>query len=834
MSSIPAVATGTWGVGGTRGVRARAGSRTGPRSGIPHPVRAPPPRWGLRVSSETSSASHVDRLLGAPIPENAPQTATPFGKYLLIKRLAMGGMAELFLAQEAPDPDLLVIKRILPYLSEEPEFVQMFLDEARIAAQLHHPNIVQVFELGKIGESIFIAMEYLEGVDLRRILAEEAKFSAAVPYAVAARICAQVAAGLEYAHNSQGGDGRPLGLIHRDVSPQNVMVTYNGSVKLVDFGIAKAEAIAERSKPGVIKGKFLYLSPEQVMQERLDHRSDIFALGVMLYEITTGRSPFARPTTEGILYAIRFENPSPPHLIRDDYPQELSRIVMKCLVKDRNLRYQRAAQVQADLEGLLNSGMMRQSDDVAAYIARLLGEEEERTMLHVPIPKPGGRKDSSAQQPAGLAALPTRRPSAQSVPSAVEPDEAEPSTDMARPHDMLAAAALGDEDEDEPTALRTAPGRTSALPGAPPRTATGESTLQDRPARTPASVARRPTPVRKPAISGSVAALDRRRAPPVPEEDEDEDEGAQSVSVTSPTVNERGPEEEEEAEDSQPDSLTGDVSQTHDLPAPPVRRAVGEEQGDDESTSGYDHSFVTQPESAPPAPAGKSRGLRLVVAALVTLLVVSAGGIAWLFLMAPQPQPEPAPRRPVTSTRDEVPPGGEGDPTGAAPSSETGTASATAGSAASETGTGTGTVSATPESGTGTGAATADPGATGAPMGAGAPTPGAEQGSGSPETPVLAAGGTPAGTPAETSTPAPPAEVRVQFKAPSRTVMKVAARTVRPNGFLPLPPGTVEVTYRCANRGPWRRKEFKVPGGAERPVVFSLSKRDCSAQRTRR
>ncbi|HEY0095836.1 MAG TPA: serine/threonine-protein kinase, partial [Archangium sp.] len=551
--------------------------------------------------------------MGAAISEKSPQTATPFGKYLLVKRLATGGMAELFLAQEPPSPELLVIKRILPYLTEEPEFVQMFLDEARIAAQLHHPNIVQVFGLGRINESIFIAMEYVEGVDLRRILAEETRFTAAVPYAVAARICAQVAAGLDHAHNSKGVDGRPLGLIHRDVSPQNVMVAYNGQVKLVDFGIAKAEAFAERSKPGVIKGKFLYLSPEQVMQERLDHRSDVFALGVMLYEITTGRSPFARPTTEGILYAIRFENPSPPHVLRDDYPQELSRIVMKCLVKDRNLRYQRAAQVQADLEGLLNSGMLRQSDDVAAYIARLLGEEEERTMLHVPIPKPGARKDSSTQQPAGLAARPTRRPTGQNLTSAVEPDEAEPATEMARPQDMLAAAALGDEEDDEPTALRTAPGRSPA-----PRTVTGESTLQDRPARTPAASARRPTPVRKPAISGSVAALDRRRAPPpVPDVDEEEEEGSNSVSVTSSTVNERGPVYEDE--DSQHDE-TGELSQTHDLPRSAARR-TDVEQDDDESTAGYDHSFVTQTESSQAAPTGKSRGLRLVVAALVTLLV---------------------------------------------------------------------------------------------------------------------------------------------------------------------------------------------------------------------
>ncbi|MFY0569289.1 serine/threonine-protein kinase [Archangium lansingense] len=745
----------------------------------------------------------------------------------------MGGMAELFLSQKPPSPELLVIKRILPYLSEEPEFVQMFLDEARIAAQLHHPNIVQVFELGKINESIFIAMEYLEGVDLRRILAEESKFTSSVPYAVASRICAQVAAGLEYAHNSKGVDGRPLGLIHRDVSPQNVMVTYNGSVKLVDFGIAKAEAIAERSKPGVIKGKFLYLSPEQVMQERLDHRSDIFALGVMLYEITTGRSPFARQTTEGILYAIRFEEPSPPHLIRDDYPQGLSRIVMKCLVKDRNLRYQRAAQVQADLEGLLSSGMMRQSDDVAAYVARLLGEEEERTMLHVPIPKPAGRKESSTQHPAGLTARPQRRPSAQNLPSAVDPDEADPATEMARPEDMIAAAALGDED-DEPTALGTIPGR--AAPAAPtPRAATGESTLQDRPARTPASAARRPTPVRKPVVSGSVAALDRRRAPPVA----DEDEGARSVSVTSSTVNERAagrgaPAYEDE--DSQVDA-TGELSQTHDLPRHSARRVVEEEQEDDESTAGYDHSFVTESQSSNTAPTGKSRGLRLVVVALVTLLVVSAAGIAWLFLMGPKPEPAPAPRVPVTSTRDEPPSGGDGDPSETRPATGTGTGtgttSATAGSAAPESGTGTtGTASATSESGTGTPAG--DPGTTGASTGVGSTTPTAEQGGEASAGSSLAAGETATEKPVETPPPAPPAEVRVQFKAPARTVMKVADRTVRPNGFLPLTPGTVEVSFQCGGRGRWRAKEFEVPLDSDEQVVFTLSKRDCAPQKTRR
>ncbi|QSQ16626.1 serine/threonine-protein kinase [Myxococcus landrumensis] len=428
---------------------------------------------------------------------NSPQTAVPFGKYLLIKRLAVGGMAELFLSQRPPDPELVVLKRILPYLSEEPEFVQMFLDEARIAAQLHHPNIVQVHELGKEGDNIFIAMEYVAGVDLRRVVAEEAKFGATVPCGVAARICGLIAHGLEYAHQSRGVDGRPLELIHRDVSPQNVMIGYDGRVKLVDFGIAKAGAFMERSKPGVIKGKFLYLAPEQVSQERLDHRADIFALGTMLYEITTGKQPFAKPTTEGILYAIRFEDPTPPHLLRPDYPEELSRIIMTCLTKDRTQRYPRAAVVAAELEAFLDSGALRQSLDVADYIARLLGEEEERTILHIPVSKPVGRTHATlplagnrteAARPAaldvtaptlsstaptldspnapatpspGLTARPIpRRASGDALPAVSYSDDSEPATQMARPRELPSRGKAGADDAADPemaTAVRTSP-----------------------------------------------------------------------------------------------------------------------------------------------------------------------------------------------------------------------------------------------------------------------------------------------------------------------------------------------------------------------------------------
>ncbi|WP_227027937.1 serine/threonine-protein kinase [Corallococcus soli] len=431
---------------------------------------------------------------------SSPQTATPFGKYLLIKRLALGGMAELFLAHKPPSQALVVIKRILPYLSEEPEFVQMFLDEARIAAQLHHPNVVQVHELGKEGDNIFICMEYVEGVDLRRVLVEEAKFGGSMPYGVAARICAYIAAGLDHAHFSRGVDGRPLELIHRDVSPQNVMISYDGRVKLVDFGIAKAGAFMERSKPGVIKGKFLYLSPEQIMQERLDHRADIYALGVMLYEITTGKQPFSRQTTEGILYAIRYEEATPPHLVRPDYPEELSRIVMRCLVKDRTQRYQRAADVRADLDAFLASGVLKQSLDIPHYIARLLGEADERTVLHIPPAKRAGRHEATVPLPP-----PPPRPPPPPVPDLPEDTAARtlPLTDdvedtAARTSPLMddvedtAARTLPLTDDVEDTAARTLPlgGSASGLGRGLPRTGPGAVTPAGLVARPPA---RRPT-----------------------------------------------------------------------------------------------------------------------------------------------------------------------------------------------------------------------------------------------------------------------------------------------------------------------------------------------------
>ena len=212
----------------------------------------------------------------------------PFGNYLLLKKLATGGLAEIFLARDTVNARFAVIKRILPFLLEEPEFVGMFLDEARIVSMLNHPNIVGLYELGQLKEGLFLAMEWVDGVDLRRLMQKEEQRHNTIPVGMAAFAMARLCEGLHYAHNRTGPDGKPLGLIHRDVSPQNVMVSFNGEVKLVDFGIAKASSWASRSRPGVIKGKFLYLSPEQLAQEKLDHRSDIFSLGSLMYELVTG------------------------------------------------------------------------------------------------------------------------------------------------------------------------------------------------------------------------------------------------------------------------------------------------------------------------------------------------------------------------------------------------------------------------------------------------------------------------------------------------------------------------------------------------------------------
>ncbi len=283
-----------------------------------------------------------------------------FGKYSLQRKLAEGGMAEVFLAKQSGMEGfekLVVVKRILPQLCSDDSFVKMFLNEARVAARLNHPNVVQIFDLGKLSEQYFIAMEYVHGEDLRAVIREATDADKRPPIGLACRIIADTLAGLHYAHTRVGADGKPLGLVHRDVSPQNVLVTYEGSVKLVDFGIAKAtrEVGAAQTQAGLLKGKYSYMSPEQARGQPVDARADVFCAGVLLWELATWQRLFKRPTDMATLMAVAEEPIRAPRTVEASLPPELDRLIMKALARSPDERFASAQEMRAALEGLIRT-----------------------------------------------------------------------------------------------------------------------------------------------------------------------------------------------------------------------------------------------------------------------------------------------------------------------------------------------------------------------------------------------------------------------------------------------------------------------------------------------
>jgi len=290
-----------------------------------------------------------------------------FGKYELIAHLATGGMAEIFLARQtgiAGFEKVLVIKKILPHLGREDVFVQMFLDEARIAARLNHQNVVQIFDLGCVEGQYFIAMEYLEGESLAEVIRQARRTRQPLPPMLAAGIAMQVCEGLNYAHTLVGPDGEPLQVVHRDVNPQNVFVLYSGGVKLVDFGIAKAAKRFSKTTTGMLKGKYGYMSPEQIMSKSLDSRSDVYSAGVVLWEMLTSRKLFRQASELEILKAITEQDPPPPSSVVSSLPEELDQIAMKALKRSREIRYQSAGEMRMELSFMLRR-KAEQSDTVA-------------------------------------------------------------------------------------------------------------------------------------------------------------------------------------------------------------------------------------------------------------------------------------------------------------------------------------------------------------------------------------------------------------------------------------------------------------------------------------
>jgi serine/threonine protein kinase len=310
-----------------------------------------------------------------------------FGKYFLVDKIAMGGMAEIFKAKtfgHGGFENLLVIKRILSHLSDNEQFVRMFMDEAKVSALLQHSNVVRIYDFARIRDNYFIAMECVEGKDVKLILRKLAERRKLLPREFAVYIAMEAAKGLDHAHKHTTRQGQPLGIVHRDVSPSNLLVSYGGDVKVADFGIVKAANCAEDTDAGMLKGKFEYMSPEQASGKELDRRSDIFSLGIILHEMLTGRRLFKSDDELKTLARIKSGDVDPPSTLNPAVPARLDEIVMRALAKDAGDRYQDARELHADLlEFLYPASPDLTQQSLAHFMSELFADEvnQERARL---------------------------------------------------------------------------------------------------------------------------------------------------------------------------------------------------------------------------------------------------------------------------------------------------------------------------------------------------------------------------------------------------------------------------------------------------------------------
>ena len=340
----------------------------------------------------------------------------PFGKYYLLERINVGGMAEVFRAKAYGVEGferLVAVKRILPNIAEDKEFIRMFVDEAKIAVQLNHANIAQIFDLGVVENAYYIALEHVHGRDLRAIFDRCRQKTEPMPTAQACFVMMKVCEGLDYAHNKRDQSGRELNLVHRDVSPQNVLVSFEGEVKLIDFGIAKAAGKGSKTQAGILKGKFGYMSPEQVRGLPIDRRSDIFSCGIVLYELLTGERLFVGESDFSTLEKVRNVEILPPSTYNRRIPDELERIVLKALAKDVEDRYQNAIDLHDELQAFVyTAGEFYSRKDLAAWMkgtfAREIEEETAKLEAYRQIAPPPTEGKPKTTPPA--APQPGRRP----------------------------------------------------------------------------------------------------------------------------------------------------------------------------------------------------------------------------------------------------------------------------------------------------------------------------------------------------------------------------------------------------------------------------------------
>ena len=391
------------------------------------------------------------------VPREAMEPAgQKFGQYTLLERIAVGGMAEVWKARMRGVEGFqktVAIKKILPHMTDNADFVSMFIDEAKLAAQLSHPNIVHIYDLGKIGSDFYIAMEYVEGKDLRSLLNAARQRGVPLPLGLALLIGVRVASALDYAHRKRDFEGREMALVHRDVSPQNVLISFDGDVKLCDFGIAKAVSKAGQTQMGALKGKLQYMSPEQARGNLVDARSDIFSLATVLFEMLTGQRLFDGDSEMSVLEAVRQVKVRPPRQVDPAIPREIDDLVMHALAGRPEDRFQTAGELEQRLEALMYALKPSPShSDLAAYVRRVLEP--------VPAGVRADRAPTAAGDSAGAGFGGLPQPSRPGLPTPAIPRPASP---PAVPAATGVPAVPG-----SPAVPSVAAGRSPALPSVPP------------------------------------------------------------------------------------------------------------------------------------------------------------------------------------------------------------------------------------------------------------------------------------------------------------------------------------------------------------------------------
>lgn len=297
------------------------------------------------------------------------------GPYEVLERISAGGMAEVYKAKLTGADSferLVAIKRILPHIARDPNFIAMFQAEAKLAVQLQHGNIAQIYQLGRQDDAFYIALEYVEGRDVGALLDLHQKAGKALPLAQACYIITRCAEGLDYAHNKKSDDGRPLNIIHRDISPPNILISYEGEVKLIDFGLAKATSSSVQTQAGVIKGKLAYMSPEQVRGAPLDARSDVFALGIVFFELLTGRRLFRRDSDIETFESVRQCKVPRPSEVNPAIPAPLEQILLRSLARSLDDRYPSAASLAEALREFVFTHQLRyRGDQLGAWMRQV-------------------------------------------------------------------------------------------------------------------------------------------------------------------------------------------------------------------------------------------------------------------------------------------------------------------------------------------------------------------------------------------------------------------------------------------------------------------------------